>query len=108
MNSQLISAIISASRRPCPEIVAVNYLLCSDGEYRGEMGIPLSVQVVKPYVMKCVGFAYRYSLTTPRHLWARPVMLNETLSLADGRAPCPGASRHDNRRWRGDYKKRNL
>lgn len=55
----IITRIVQAARKPCPEITEIRYLLCDDGQYRGAGGIPLGVNAVQPYQVKVMGYAFR-------------------------------------------------
>jgi hypothetical protein len=55
-----IDRCVKAARRPCLEIVPVNYLLCSDGQYRGAGGFPVGVTMAEPVERKLMGYAYRH------------------------------------------------
>ena len=54
---ETINRILTAARKPCPEIVPSNKLLCSDGVYRSPFGIPRGVATTDQ--VKTVGYVYR-------------------------------------------------
>ncbi len=60
--AQVIEAIAQACTEPVPEIVPINELLCTDGQYHRPFGIPDNVIPVEPVQRRTIGFAYRNSL----------------------------------------------
>lgn len=62
--ARLIDRIVSASRQAAPDVVPITYFLCTDGEYRGVLGIPIGIETIKPYQTKIMGYAIRTSQGT--------------------------------------------
>lgn len=56
---QIITEILAASRKPCPQIVERFTLLCEDGNYYFVFGIPNSTRPVEPTERRSAGFAYQ-------------------------------------------------
>jgi hypothetical protein len=58
--AQAIEAIAQACQEPVPEIVEVQEMLGTDGQYyRLGFGFPRGVSAVQPYQIRPVGFVYR-------------------------------------------------
>jgi hypothetical protein len=58
--AQAVEAISQACQEPVPEIVEIEEMLGTDGQYyRLGFGLPRGVQAVQPYEIRTVGFAYR-------------------------------------------------
>ena len=64
----LAVAIADASRRPCPPVVPVRYVPCSDGHARSPFGIPHGVTVTGP------GFIHHYAYKGERGTTYAPRM----------------------------------
>lgn len=56
--TETIDRIIAASYTPCPTIREINYVLCTDGQYRSPFGIPRHAPAVVPHEVKLMGYAY--------------------------------------------------
>jgi hypothetical protein len=58
--AQAVEAISQACQEPVPEIIEIEEMLGTDGQYyRLGFGLPRGVQAVQPYQIRPVGFVYR-------------------------------------------------
>lgn len=58
---EMITAILAASRGTMPQLVERLSSLCTDGQYRFALGLPVGVSFVKPYQSRSEGFVFQHN-----------------------------------------------